>query len=95
MECKNYPNCDTNFSSLIEQQAERIKELEAERDLYKRSCESLVEANKNLNQTLAALRQRIDDAPVVAWAGSEVRSVSPGVTKTTMTGPLISKEDLL
>lgn len=44
MECKNYPNCDTNFSSLIEQQAERIKELEAK--LYRLYRAAIAEAER-------------------------------------------------
>ena len=85
----------------------RIKELEAERDIHKRSCERLVESNKDLNRMLAALRQRIDDAPVVAWLHTQ----SNGCSSLIRTPPsafdpqdladaevsiyaLISKEDL-
>lgn len=41
MECKNYPNCDTNFSNLIAQQAERIEDIEGDYKICKHSLEQL------------------------------------------------------
>ena len=113
---------------LIEQQAERIKELEAYnatrtdemiaatrriKELESALCEEVearsrwyCEADK-LKEELAALRQRIDDAPVVAWL-HEARQDSDVITNAVKhvwggvavgkeakyTIPLISKEDL-
>ena len=61
-------------ADLIEQQAERIKELEAERDgwredanVSRNSIAMLKDRCNHFEDTLAALRQRIADAPVVAW----------------------------
>ena len=63
-------------ADLIEQQAERIKELEAERDgwredanISRNSIAMLKDRCNHFEDTLAALRQRIADAPVVAWMG--------------------------
>lgn len=113
---------------LIEQQAERIKELEAYnatrtdemiaatrriKELESALCEEVearsrwyCEADK-LKEELAALRRRIDDAPVVAWL-HEARQDSDVITNAVKhvwggvavgkeakyTIPLISKEDL-
>lgn len=89
-------------ADLIEQQAERIKELEAEQDqlvskaLYEMKCFEL-----------AALRQRIADAPVVAWMGEyNINDIRDHYTvvmrhKTDFDGmpervrALVFKEDLL
>lgn len=63
-------------ADLLEQQAERIKELEAERDgwredanVSRNSIAMLKDRCNHFEDTLAALRKRIDDAPVVAWMG--------------------------
>lgn len=63
-------------ADLIEQQAERIKELEAERDgwredanISRNSIAMLKDRCNYLEGTLDDLHQRIDDAPVVAWMG--------------------------
>lgn len=53
-------------ADLIEQQAERIKELEAEIGIGHLQC---IADRQKYKQDLAALRKRIDDAPVVAWMG--------------------------
>ena len=115
-------------ADLIEQQAERIKELEAYnatrtdemiaatrriKELESALCEEVearsrwyCEADK-LKEELAALRQRIADAPVVAWL-HEARQDSDVITNAVKhvwggvavgkeakyTIPLISKEDL-
>lgn len=88
--------------------AQRIKELETERDSfhmnYRMKCD---EETKRLEEQLTALRQRIADAPVVAWL-HEVRQDSDVITNAVKhvwggvavgkeaqyTIPLISKEDL-
>lgn len=44
--------------------AERIKELEAERDAERDNCVAIIAAYQ---EQLSALHQRIADAPVVAW----------------------------
>ena len=99
-------------ATLIEQQAERIKELEAWRDSWVKCPEGAaaqrikeleaetLAANqamlKAVNEMLA-LRQRIDDAPVVAWMspGKERLEFSlPSTVYGSHTIPLISKEDL-
>ena len=109
---------DLETANLIEQQAERIKELEAYnatrtdemiaatrriKELESALCEEVearsrwyCEADK-LKEELAALRQRIDDAPVVAWMspGKERLEFSlPSTVYGSHTIPLISKEDL-
>lgn len=111
LRCKN---------DLIEQQAERIKELEAE---VEANLQERVRMPHTINQyesggkvsrhyacpDCAALRQRIADAPVVAWL-HEVRRDSDVITdqvkhlwgrvpvavgkEAHYTIPLISKEDL-
>ena len=101
-------------ADLIEQQAERIKELEAERDgwredanISRNSIAMLKDRCNHFEDTLAALRQRIADAPVVAWLHTQ----SNGCSSLIRTPPsafdpqdladaevsiyaLISKEDL-
>ena len=99
---------------LIEQQAERIKELEAYnatrtdemiaatrriKELESALCEEVearsrwyCEADK-LKEELAALRQRIDDAPVVAHITEDRKVFNRGFVRDT-DKPLISKEDL-
>lgn len=86
-----------------EQQAERIKKLEAAFAQVNRNRES-VDALKN---QLASLRQRIDDAPVVAWMGEyNINDIRDHYTvvmrhKTDFDGmpervrALVFKEDLL
>lgn len=84
-------------ADLIEQQAERIKELEAERDAERDNCVAIIAAYQ---EQLATLRQRIADAPVVAWvirnAECDMKGWIPA--KAWADGefqyPLISKEDL-
>lgn len=83
-------------ADLIEQQAERIKELEAElvamtkdRDTWKGEC-----LDGTVTKQLAALRQRIADAPVVAEVEKE-RGLTYGNRGAAAVGTkLISKEDL-
>ena len=60
-------------ADLIEQQAARIAELEAAFEQVNRNRES-VDALKN---QLATLRQKIEDAPVVAW---RYKMIPPGWT---------------
>jgi len=119
----NYGNEMLEAADLIEQQAERIKELEAENARLKmvpmkyRRMEFNAALQKKLDAlTLAletenaaatryaqqvahwiekydALRQRIDDAPVVAWKSLDRTVFSNGFVRDTDI-PLISKEDL-
>lgn len=67
--CQCPPPIIVDSSDLIEQQAERIKELEAALHIAKHNEQCTHNANVNLCKEIAALRQRIDDAPVVAWMG--------------------------
>ena len=87
-------------ADLIESQAARIAELEAERDNfhmeYRMKCD--VET-KQLHEELAALRRKIDEAPVVAWlCNGETYQVKQCSIITDEEFPdqvpLISKEDL-
>lgn len=85
-------------ADLIEQQAARIKELEAAMPLYDELLIRCAIAEKEL----AALRQRIDDAPVVGYHfsrhdnfGRIVWDVDHAVHPDAIEyRPLISKEDL-
>lgn len=103
-------------ADLIEQQAERIKELEAERDAERDNCVNIIAAYqeertalvravdtdyeqlyRETQEQLAALRRKIDEAPVVAWMspGKErLEFSSPATVYGSHTIPLISKEDL-
>ena len=89
--------CVIEGRCLSGEQYQRIKELEAA------LCEEVEARSKwyceadRLKEELAALRQRIDDAPVVAWMspGKERLEFSlPSTVYGSHTIPLISKEDL-
>lgn len=73
-------------TDLLKQQAERIKELEAE-------LESRKSTNAGWN-AYYALRQRIDDAPVVAWTDGEGNFCISAPECCGCSIPIISKEDL-
>lgn len=83
----------------VERQEARIKELEAENARLKDACNKFSESEILEGDKLAALRQRIADAPVVALVVDDPHAI--GWTKTRMLKPcvdgtkLISKEDLL
>ncbi len=80
----------------LKQQAERIKELEAAMPLYDELLIRCAIAEKDIS----ALRQRIADAPVVAWVIRNSESDMKGWIPAKMWAdgefqyPLISKEDL-
>lgn len=79
---------------------QRIKELEAQRDLLHHKSECLNMERKSQDKELAALRQRIADAPVVAWMlYGEAYSVKQRDVFTKIELPnqkaLIKQEDLL
>lgn len=85
-------------ADLLESQAARIAELEAERDNfhmeYRMKCD--VET-KQLHEQLAALRRKIDETPVVAWMTKQngwVRIAEGSTNPVDYDIPLISKEDL-
>ena len=85
--------------SLIEQQAARIAELEADNRHYKQSLENYKRENQIAVDELAALRQRIADAPVVAWIWRREDGRTFVTTCNEGLGgewkPLISKGDVL
>jgi len=79
---------------------QRIKELEAALHIAKHNEQCTHNANVNLCKEIAALHQRIADAPVVAWMlYGEAYSVKQRDVFTKIELPnqkaLISKEDLL
>lgn len=82
-------------ADLIEQQAARIKELEAELGAGHLQC---IADRQKYKQQLAILRKRIDDAPVVAEVGS-VQGQTSFVFQTSdrvlkVGTKLINQEDL-
>lgn len=62
-----YDEREVMHAQLLREAAERIKELEAELNEQVAAATEYVNALTYARCELAALRQRIDDAPVVAW----------------------------
>ena len=91
-------------ADLLESQAARIAELEAALQIAKHNEQCTHAANVNLCKELAALRRKIDEAPVVAWLceGKDIYgeyycyvvSATPPDQDHVTIKPLISKEDL-
>ena len=85
--------------NIIAAQAARIAELEAERDWLHHKSECLNMERKSQDRELAALRRKINEAPVVAWlCNGETYQVKQCSIITDEEFPdqvpLISKEDL-